>query len=113
MALIATGFGYSADRRAKQGAVVARLLPAVRDIRRIGAAALDLCRVAEGTVDAYYERGLKPWDQAAGALIVREAGGVVSDLRGAAAGEHMLVAAKADLAAALVAVLRAADADAD
>lgn len=77
-ALVATGFGYAPARRAWQAAVLANLLPDVRDIRRIGSAALDLCRVAEGSVDAYYERGLNPWDLAAGWLIVTEAGGIVS-----------------------------------
>lgn len=76
--LVATGFGYAPARRAWQAAVLADLLPDIRDIRRIGSAALDLCRVAEGSVDAYYERGLNPWDLAAGWLIVTEAGGVVS-----------------------------------
>ena len=69
-ALVATGFGYDADRRATQASVLARLLPAVRDIRRAGAAALDLCMVAAGRLDGYYERGLQPWDWAAGSVIV-------------------------------------------
>ena len=77
-ALVATGFGYAAERRAWQGAVLADLIVDIRDIRRMGSAALDLCRVAEGSVDAYYERGLNPWDLAAGWLIVTESGGVVS-----------------------------------
>lgn len=77
MSLIATGFSYSAEVRREQGAVVARLLPQVRDIRRLGAAALDLCHVAAGRVDAFYERDLKIWDYAAGIVIVREAGGKV------------------------------------
>lgn len=72
--LVATGFGYDPQRRAAQGRVVAELLPRVRDIRRMGAAALDLCSVASGRVDAYYERGLSMWDLAAGALIATEAG---------------------------------------
>lgn len=79
-ALVATGFGYAAPRRAWQAAVLADLLPDIRDIRRMGSAALDLCRVAEGSVDLYYERGLHPWDLAAGWLIVTEAGGVVTGL---------------------------------
>lgn len=74
-ALVGTGFGYGADRRAAQAAVVARLLPSVRDIRRVGAAALDLCWVAAGRLDGYYEQGVQAWDIAAGGLIVREAGG--------------------------------------
>ena len=73
-ALIATGFGYSAERRRTQGALIAELLPKVRDIRRIGSAALDLCTVAGGAVDGYFEEGVKHWDVAAGALIAKEAG---------------------------------------
>ncbi|RDI44671.1 inositol monophosphatase family protein [Nocardia mexicana] len=74
MALLATGFGYGATRRARQGQLIAELLPHVRDIRRIGSAALDLCMVAAGLVDAHYEHGLNTWDWAAGALIAAEAG---------------------------------------
>ncbi len=73
-ALIATGFGYSAERRRSTGELVASLLPRVRDIRRIGSAALDLCAVAAGAVDGYFEEGVKAWDVAAGGLIAREAG---------------------------------------
>jgi myo-inositol-1(or 4)-monophosphatase len=81
-ALIATGFSYEAEHRDEQAAVVARLLPRVRDIRRAGSAALDLCSVACGRVDGFYERGVKPWDWAAGRLLVEEAGGVVRELHG-------------------------------
>lgn len=77
LALMATGFGYAASRRATQGAVIAALLPHIRDVRRIGSAALDLCMVASGAVDAHYEHGLSPWDWAAGSLIAEEAGAVV------------------------------------
>jgi myo-inositol-1(or 4)-monophosphatase len=73
-AMVATGFGYDADVRARQAAVVARVLPRVRDIRRVGAAALDLAWCAAGRFDAYYERGVQPWDVAAGALIAERAG---------------------------------------
>lgn len=73
-ALVATGFGYDAEVRRAQAGVLARLLPQVRDIRRIGSAALDLCWVAGGRFDAFYERGLKPWDLAAGLLVAEEAG---------------------------------------
>lgn len=76
--LLATGFAYSAQTRARQAEVMTRVLPVVRDIRRIGSAALDLVRVAEGSVDAYAEAGLHAWDLAAGWLIVEEAGGVVT-----------------------------------
>lgn len=78
MALVGTGFSYDSPVRAEQGRVVAELLPRIRDIRRCGSAALDLCMVATGRMDAYYERCLKPWDHAAGALIASEAGAVVS-----------------------------------
>jgi myo-inositol-1(or 4)-monophosphatase len=73
-ALIATGFSYDADRRKRQASVLVEVLPRVRDIRRFGGAAIDLCSVACGRVDGYYERGLNPWDHAAGALIANEAG---------------------------------------
>ena len=75
-ALVATGFGYDADQRREQGAVIARIIGEIRDIRRMGAAAVDLCSVACGRVDAYFERGLNPWDLAAGELIAIEAGAV-------------------------------------
>ncbi len=73
-ALVATGFGYDAPLRAKQAAVLSRLIPEVRDIRRAGSAALDLAWCACGRYDAYYERGLQPWDRAAGALLAARAG---------------------------------------
>ncbi|WP_338752064.1 inositol monophosphatase family protein [Janibacter alittae] len=92
VSLCGTGFGYDADRRRWQGAVVAEVLPHVRDIRRLGSAALDLCRVADGSLDVYYERGLNPWDLAAGWLVVTEAGGVVTDLEGGHPGATMTVA---------------------
>lgn len=74
LALVGTGFGYRAERRARQADVLRALIPEVRDIRRGGSAALDLCDVAVGRLNAYYERGLNPWDYAAGDLIAREAG---------------------------------------
>jgi myo-inositol-1(or 4)-monophosphatase len=79
-ALIATGFGYDSERRDKQGAVIGRVLPRIRDVRRAGAAALDLCWLAAGRLDGYYERGLQAWDWAAARIIVQEAGGAVADL---------------------------------
>lgn len=91
--LVATGFGYRAERRRAQAAVVARVLPHVRDIRRFGAAALDLCAAAEGRIDAYYERGLQPWDHAAGGLIAQEAGLVVAGLAGRPASTDLTIAA--------------------
>jgi myo-inositol-1(or 4)-monophosphatase len=81
-AMVATGFSYEAERRAEQAALLLRLLPRIRDVRRAGAAALDLAYVAAGRVDAFYERGLKRWDEAAGRLLVHEAGGVAEDLPG-------------------------------
>jgi len=74
MALVGTGFAYSQRRRTAQAALVAKILPIVRDVRRIGSAAMDLCMVAAGRLDAYYEHGLHVWDSAAGALIAAEAG---------------------------------------
>ncbi|WP_062378185.1 inositol monophosphatase family protein [Demequina pelophila] len=94
--LVATGFGYVAERRAAQARVLAALLPRVRDVRRLGSASVDLCHVAAGLVDAYYENGLKPWDFAAGALIATEAGVRVAGLDGGPADGTMLVAAAAD-----------------
>ena len=75
--LVATGFGYTADRRREQVAVLAGLIGEVRDVRRAGAASLDCCAVGAGTVDAYYERGINPWDMAAGSVVAAEAGAVV------------------------------------
>ena len=101
LALVSTGFGYRPERRAAQGAVVTALLPDIRDIRRFGSAALDLCAVAEGAVDAYFEKGLNPWDFAAGSLICTEAGATVGDLRGGEHSETFLLAGNPDLFAAL------------
>jgi myo-inositol-1(or 4)-monophosphatase len=92
-ALVGTGFGYDAGRRRVQGEVVAALLPHVRDIRRGGSAAVDLCSVAAGRLDAFYERGLNYWDFAAGALIAREAGATVGGLAGRAESTSLAIAA--------------------
>ncbi len=113
MALVATGFGYDPRRRARQAEILQVVLPLVRDVRRAGAASLDLCAVATGRVDGYYEQGLKPWDLAAGGLVAREAGADVTGLRGSAAGEAMVVAARPPLSAALLGLLEGLDADAD
>ncbi|OFT76218.1 inositol monophosphatase [Corynebacterium sp. HMSC30G07] len=75
--LVATGFAYDSAWRAKQAVLLQRILPRVRDIRRFGSAALDLCHLAEGRVDAYYEHGTHPWDYAAGAVIAAEAGATI------------------------------------
>jgi myo-inositol-1(or 4)-monophosphatase len=106
--LVATGFGYDAERRALQAAVLERVLPRVRDIRRAGAAALDLSWLAAGRLDAYYERGLHPWDWAAARVIVAEAGGAVMDLDGE---PHGVAAANEELLPALVELLAAAERD--
>lgn len=97
-ALVATGFAYDSAMRGRQGAVVAQLLPEVRDIRRLGTASLDLCFVASGRFNAYFERTLSPWDHAAGALIAREAGARVSGLDGAAPSRDFIIAAEPGLA---------------
>lgn len=111
-ALVATGFAYSSEVRAKQGLVIAGLLPRVRDIRRMGAGALDLCSVAAGRFDAYFERGLKPWDHAAGALIAREAGARVAGFDGAPASTDFTLAAEPELAARLEPIIARLFADA-
>ncbi len=92
-ALVATGFAYDPARRAEQAAVLARVLPQVRDIRRLGSAALDLAHVACGMVDGYYEYRLNAWDVAAGGLLVREAGGRTGGFGGRTFGEGYVVAA--------------------
>jgi len=104
-ALIATGFAYVEDMRREQGAVIAGLLPHVRDIRRLGTASLDLCMVATGRVNAYFERNLNPWDHAAGALIAHEAGAVVKGRGQAPAGKEFILAAEPSVAAQLERVL--------
>ncbi|QCB93802.1 inositol monophosphatase family protein [Cellulomonas shaoxiangyii] len=111
--LVGTGFGYVAARRRAQARVLVELLPRVRDIRRAGSAALDLCAVADGRLDLHYERGLQPWDMAAAALVVLEAGGEVRGLRGRPAGSAMAVAGPAERVADLVALLEELGADRD
>ena len=81
-ALVATGFSYEEQRRVEQAEIVGRLLPRVRDIRRAGAAALDLAWLAAGRHDAFYERGIKHWDWAAARLVATEAGATVAELAG-------------------------------
>ena len=92
-ALVATGFGYRVERRVAQARVVEQVVPRVRDIRRGGACSVDLCSVAAGRVDAYYERGPMAWDLAAGGLVATEAGARLEGLHGAPAGEDLIVAA--------------------
>ncbi|WP_067488396.1 inositol monophosphatase family protein [Actinomadura hibisca] len=100
-ALVATGFGYFTERRAHQAQVLTHVLPAVRDIRRGGSCCVDLCSLAAGRVDAYYERGVQAWDVAAGALIVQEAGGRVEGLDGAPVSPELAIAAGPGVFAAL------------
>lgn len=92
-ALVGTGFGYDTNRRANQARVLLDLLPVVRDIRRLGAASLDLCALACGRLDGYYERGLNLWDYAAAGLIAAEAGACVGGLNGMGPSPELYVAA--------------------
>lgn len=92
-ALIATGFGYDPATHAAALEVLGRVMPLARDIRRIGAASLDMAYVAAGRLDAYYERGLQPWDHAAAVLIVTEAGGVATGAPGGVPGREMTIVA--------------------
>jgi myo-inositol-1(or 4)-monophosphatase len=96
-ALVGIGYHYRADVRRHQAVETAHLVPEVRDVRRLGSASLDLCFLACGRLDAYVERGLKPWDYAAGRLIAQEAGAVVSGLGGTEVTEQIIVAAPRDL----------------
>lgn len=105
-ALVATGFNYVPQVRSKQAAAMARFLPMIRDIRRTGSAALDLCALAEGHVDAYVEEGLKAWDLAAGGLIATEAGLVVGGLEGPP-DERMVIAAHPAVAEEYLRAVRA------
>jgi myo-inositol-1(or 4)-monophosphatase len=104
-ALCATGFGYRAERRRWQAQVAAMVIPAVRDIRRLGSAALDLCWTGGGRYDAYFEWGLNPWDLSAGSLVASEAGARVETL-----GHRLVVAAAPSLFDPLCALLEAAGA---
>jgi len=108
-ALLGTGFSYSAERRAGQARRLDRLLPAVRDVRRLGSAAIDLCFVACGRLDAYFEEYLNSWDLAAGVLIAQEAGATTSDLHGGPAGSVATVAAAPRIHQALVTTINVID----
>lgn len=101
MALVATGFAYERERRRRQAGAVAELLAEVRDIRRVGSCALDLCMVAAGQLDAYFESGVHVWDWAAAALIAEEAGAVVRLPAPAAEDDDLVVAAAPGVSAAL------------
>lgn len=110
-AVVGTGFAYATQRRERQAAVVARLLPAVADIRRLGSASLDLCAVAAGRLDGYYEAGLNPWDYAAGLLIATEAGCAATGLRDREPGPTLTAVARPALLKDLAALLESLDAD--
>jgi myo-inositol-1(or 4)-monophosphatase len=97
LAMVATGFAYDAATRGRQAEVLSRVLPRVRDIRRVGSAALDLCWTACGRFDAYFERGLQPWDVAAGALVAERAGLTVRTLHAADDDPPGVIAAPARL----------------
>ena len=103
--LLGTGFGYDSALRAKQGGYIGKLLPRIRDIRRYGSGALDLCMAAAGLIDAYVEQGLNPWDLSAGGLIARRAGLLVTVMNGKPAGRDLVVAAPPAVAPALLAAL--------
>jgi myo-inositol-1(or 4)-monophosphatase len=108
-ALVGTGFGYDPDRRVVQAEVVQQLIAKVRDIRRIGVGAIDLCYVGCGRLDAVYERGLNPWDYGAGALVAAEAGARIGGLHGADVSPEMSIAATPAVFDALHDALAAAD----
>ena len=110
-ALVATGFGYRPAQRRRQAEVLAALLPQIRDMRRLGSAAVDLCLVASGRLDAYYEQGLNAWDMAAGMLVAREAGVTVAGLSGRPPGGDLVLAAREPLFADLAGLLAELRAD--
>ena len=112
-ALVSTGFGYAVPRRVVQGEVVGAVLPRVRDIRRGGSCAVDLCSLAAGRVDAYYERGVNYWDYAAGGLVATEAGAVLGGLAGRPASPSMTIAAEPALFGQLRDLLASLDAERD
>jgi len=111
MALIGTGFNYSPTIRGQQARRLAALLPQVRDVRRYGSAALDLCMVACGRLDAYFEEHLNSWDLAAGVLIASEAGAVTSNFGAGPAGSDATVASAPALHPAILAVIATIDED--
>ena len=111
-ALIGTGFNYSPATRARQADRLGALLPLVRDVRRYGSAALDLCMVACGRLDAYFEEHLNSWDLAAGVLIAAEAGAETSNFHGGAADTHAVVATAPGIHDALISLIASIDAGA-
>lgn len=110
-ALVGTGFAYTAERRRVQAQLLVDVLPQVRDIRRIGSAALDLCLVAAGQLDGYYELGLNAWDFAGGWLVLTEAGGVFTGPGGGAPSGRLSVAGNADVQRQLLQLVDRADLD--
>jgi myo-inositol-1(or 4)-monophosphatase len=106
--LITTGYSYELERRIEQGEVTSAIVPQVRDLRRFGAAAVDLCNVACGRVDGYFEYGLQPWDRAAGMLIASEAGAISTNLTGAEPDYEMIICANPTLQPKLLAAVSAA-----
>lgn len=99
--LVGTGFGYDVPTRAWQGRVLADLIPRIRDMRRFGSAALDLCRASTGQLDAYFERNLNPWDYAAGWVIAEEAGAVVQGFQTWYPTKCMTIVGRPEIVAAL------------
>lgn len=110
-ALVATGFSYDAPSRVRQARRVSRIIDKIRDVRRFGAASIDLCWVACGRLDAYFEENLHPWDVAAAELIVREAGGRTGDFSGDPLRPAQVLAAPPSIFDGLAALIRDADAD--
>lgn len=106
-ALVGTGFSYVAEQRARQANLLVDWLPNVRDVRRFGSAALDLAWVAAGRLDAFYETGLSAWDWAAGAMLVREAGGTITQLPAEPGGADGILAARPGLTTPMLGLLRA------
>ncbi len=112
VSLVVTGYNYDPQLRRRQAAVAADLIAGIRDLRRLGAACVDLCWTARGRVDAFYERNLNPWDIAAGLVIAAEAGVVVDGLRpGRPPGSEFMLAVAPGIADALRDRLTALDAD--
>ena len=111
MALVATGFGYDSERRGRQAQVLTSVLPKIRDMRRFGCASIDLCALACGRVDGYYEQGLKPWDLAAGGLIATEAGAWWAGSRAVRRGSRWWSLPRPGLFEQLEGLLRGLDAD--
>ena len=110
-ALVGSGFAYDLEKRKIQAALIARLLPEIRDLRRLGACAVDICHVASGSLDAYFEAGVNEWDYAAAGLIATEAGAIISIDTGIWNGEkNMVIVAGPALHPALSAQIRAGQA---